>query len=141
MESLASLIAALQSEDREAAELTSRRLRKIAEADAPSLTESCRKLLQLAMSAKDLHVRWNLTIVIGKLAFSKTQHAIAVDWLFERLRDESPLTRTCALQALADLSGDDLRLRRRLAPIAQEFAENGTAAMRARARKLLKQFR
>jgi len=63
-----------------------------------------------------------------------------VDWLFERLRDSSPLTRTFALQALMDLGKSDPALRLRAIPIAHKFAETGSAAMRARARKPLKQF-
>jgi hypothetical protein len=57
--------------------------------------------------------------------------------MFERLRDRSGLNRTCALQALMDLSVGDAGLRRRLGPIFGEFLEHGTPAMKARAKKLM----
>jgi len=82
-------------------------------------------------------VRWNLMQVLGKIVLKPVQRGAANDWLFERLRDASPFTRTFALQALYELSREDEALHRRWLPIAEEFARNGTAAMRARARKLL----
>jgi hypothetical protein len=68
--------------------------------------------------------------------------ALAVELMFERLRDKSGLNRTMALQALVDLSENDAALndaalRPRLRPVVREFLEHGTPAMRARARKLL----
>jgi len=63
--------------------------------------------------------------------------ALAVELMFERLRDKSGLNRTMAMQALVDLSEDDAKLRARVMPIVREFLENGTPAMRARAKRLL----
>jgi len=57
--------------------------------------------------------------------------------MFERLRDRSGLNRTMAMQALMDLSEEDAKLRARVLPVVREALEGGTAAMRARARKLL----
>ena len=139
MKDIAELIAAVKSADTAVAEPASRELRNVARVDPMSLSAWRKDLLKLAMSVEDLRVRWNLIIVLGMLPLTSSQRAVAVDWLFERLRDPGSLTRTHALQALVDLSAGDAALRRRLLPIAQEFAETGTAAMRARARKLLKQ--
>jgi hypothetical protein len=137
MEDPTKLIATLKSADSAAAERAARTLRKLAERDPASLSPWRSDLLKLAISAQDLRLRWNLVSILGKLPLSPSQRAIATDWLFERLEDASPFTRTFALQALFDLSLVDSPLRTRVLPIAQQFADNGTAAMRARARKLL----
>jgi hypothetical protein len=42
-----------------------------------------------------------------------------------------------AMQALMDLSGGDRALRARVIPFVLEFVDEGTPAMRARARRLL----
>jgi hypothetical protein len=57
--------------------------------------------------------------------------------MFERLQDKSGLNRTMAMQALMDLSVGDKALRARVMPFVLEFVEEGTPAMRARARRLL----
>ena len=140
METAADRIGVLQSGDSKDAECASRNLRRLADRDPNSLAGFRKDILKLAMTAGDLRVRWNLIIILGKLPCTPSQRAATVDWLFERLRDSSPLTRTFALQALMDLGKSDPALRLRAIPIAHEFAETGSAAMRARARKLLKQF-
>jgi hypothetical protein len=57
------------------------------------------------------------------------------------LEDQSSIVRTFALQALADLSRNDAGLRSRVREILEESVATGTAAMRARARKLLKKLK
>jgi vesicle coat complex subunit len=138
MVNAAEIIERVADKDAAVAEPASRALRELARSDPASLARSRKNLLLLAMRATDLRVRWNLIIVIGKLSLSGSQRAAAIDFLFERLRDESSLTRTFALQALVDLSIGDLPLRKRMMPIVKTFAADGTAAMRAKARKLLK---
>jgi hypothetical protein len=114
-------------------------LKVISEQD-PTALDSLRKvLLQHALRTKELRVRWNLIIILGRLPLKGRDRAAFIDWLFERLSDASSLTRTFAMQALADLSIADPPLRRRVLPIVRQFNESGTAAMRARARKLLRQ--
>lgn len=119
------------------AEPAARALKHRAEADPESLQPHGDELLRLALAADDLRVRWNLVVVLGLVPLAPAQRSAATDWLWERLDDASPLTRTLALQSLVDLSGKDPALRRRLRPIAEQFLEHGTAAMRARARRLL----
>ena len=137
MEALSGSLKALRSPDTDAAETAARRLKKIAEADPATLHGLEKALLREALRAEDLRVRWNLIVVLGKLPLLGRDRDAAVDWMWERLRDGSPFTRTFAMQALMDLSEADEALRRRVLPVVREFAENGTAAMRARARKLL----
>jgi hypothetical protein len=134
---VAELIWQVKSADPKIAEPAARSLRELARIDPAVLTPWRKDLLQVGRDAEDLRVRWNLIVIVGKLSLTRTQRASAIDWLFERLRDESSLTRTFALQALVDLSATDSALRKRVLPILENFAREGTPAMRARARKLL----
>jgi hypothetical protein len=138
MDDVSAMLAVLRRRDHPGAEDAARSLRKLAEREPHALIPHAAEVLKLAMAEQDLRVRWNLIQVLGKIPLKPVQRGVAVDWLFERLRDASPFTRTFALQALYDLSCEDESLRGRWKLVAREFAENGTAAMRARARKLLK---
>jgi hypothetical protein len=122
MKNIAQVLAAVKSSDAAVAEPASRDLRKLVLSDSGGIQWLGKDILELAMVCKDLRVRWNLIIVLGKLRLSGIQRSASVDWLFERLRDKSSLTRTCALQALMDLSYDDRALRRRVLAVAAEFA-------------------
>ena len=131
------LVGRLRDRDKAVVERTSRTLKKIAEADDGALYAWRKTLLKEAFRAVDVRVQWNLSIVLGRLPLKGADKALAVELMFERLRDVSGLNRTMAMQALMDLSEQDTALRVRVMPIVLEFVENGTPAMRARARKLL----
>jgi hypothetical protein len=132
------LVRLLGDKDEAAAERTARTLKKISEADAKALYAWRKALLAEALRATDVRVQWNLSIVLGRLPLKGADKALAVELMFERLRDRSGLNRTMALQALMDLSAGDAALRSRVMPIMREFLEHGTPAMKARARKLMK---
>jgi hypothetical protein len=134
----AELVRQLQDRDKAIVERAARTLKKISEVDGAALLGWRKALIDEAFRATDVRVQWNLTLVLGRLPLRGRDKALVVDLMFERLRDRSGLNRTCALQALMDLSANDADLRRRVRPIVEEFVENGTPAMRARARKLLK---
>ena len=131
------LVRRLRDGDRAVVERAARTLKKISEADAGALYAWRKALLAEAFRAVDVRVQWNLSIVLGRLPLKGADKALAVELMFERLRDVSGLNRTMAMQALMDLSEQDAALRARVMPIVLEFVENGTPAMRARARKLL----
>ena len=131
------LVRRLRDGDKAVVERTARTLKKIAEADAGVLYAWRKALLKEAFRAVDVRVQWNLSIVLGRLPLQGADKALAVELMFERLRDVSGLNRTMAMQALMDLSGQDAALRARVMPIVVEALEGGTPAMRARARKLL----
>jgi hypothetical protein len=131
------LVRLLRDDDKAVVERAARTLKKIAERDGAALFAWRKKLLEEAFRAVDVRVQWNLTIVLGKLPLRGADKALAVELMYERLRDKSGLNRTMAMQALMDLSAQDAGLRARVMPIVMEFVENGTPAMRARARKLL----
>jgi hypothetical protein len=131
------LVRRLRDGDKAVVERAARTLKKISEADAGALYAWRKALLAEAFRAVDVRVQWNLSIVLGRLPLKGADKALAVELMFERLRDVSGLNRTMAMQALMDLSEQDAALRARVMPIVLEFVENGTPAMRARARKLL----
>jgi HEAT repeat protein len=131
------LVRLLRDKDKVVVERAARTLKKIAERDGEALFAWRKKLLDEAFRAVDVRVQWNLTVVIGKLPLKGADKALAVDLMFERLQDRSGLNRTMAMQALMDLSEQDRPLRARVMPVVLEFLEEGTPAMRARARRLL----
>jgi hypothetical protein len=131
------LVGLLRDRNKVVVERAARTLKKIAERDGAVLLAWRKKLLQEALHAVDVRVQWNLTIVLGKMPLKGADKALALELMFERLRDKSGLNRTMAMQALMDLSENDAGLRARVMPVVREFLENGTPAMKARARKLL----
>ena len=75
--------------------------------------------------------------MIPRLELNARERLVAVDILFDYLRDRSSIVKTFAMQGLADLAVKDPLLRRKLLPLLEELTEIGTPAMRARGRKLL----
>jgi hypothetical protein len=132
----AELVRRLRDADKAVVERAARTLKKISEAEGAALFGWRKALIEEAFRATDVRVQWNLTLVLGRLPLRGRDKAVVVDLMFERLRDRSGLNRTFALQALMDLSANDAALRRRVRPIVDEFVENGTPAMKARAKKL-----
>jgi len=131
------LVSRLRDKDKAVVERAARTLKKISEVDTAALYAWRKALLAEAFRAKDVRVQWNLSIVLGRLPLKGADKSLAVELMFERLRDKSGLNRTFAMQALMDLSANDAALRARVVPIVTESLEHGTPAMRARARKLL----
>ena len=116
-------------------------LKKIAAKDAERLQPYAKKILRAALGSEELRATWNLTILLSQIGLKGTERAVAIDFLFESLRSRSGLQRTMAMQGLADFAMHDSALRRRVLPVVEEFSTTGTAAMRARARMLLKAMR
>ena len=131
------LVRRLRDKDKAVVERAARTLKKISEANAARLLQWRKALIEEAFRAADVRVQWKMTIVLGRLPLKGRDKAVVVDLMFERLRDKSGLNRTMAMQALMDLSEDDAGLRARVMPIVREFLEDGTPAMKARARRLL----
>ena len=120
-------------------EPAARALKHLARQSPAGFARHHRAILHAACTTQDLRTRWNLIVVLGLLPLGGNTRAAAIDWLFERLADQSPFTRTFAIQALVDLSAQDPPLEQRLRPVLERFAATGTAGMQARARKLLQQ--
>lgn len=133
----ADLVQALAAEEPGIAIRAANALKKVQVANPDILAPLSGQILTAAANAGDLRVRWNLAAVIGRMPLKGAKRELAVDLMFEALRSESGFLRTFAMQALVNFSADDAALRTRVRPIVEQFAELGTASMRARARKLL----
>lgn len=99
------------------------------------------ELLGLLAETKQIELRWHLAQMISRLRLTQGERRSAADILQLYLEDRSSIVRTFALQALADLSQNDAELRPRMREILEESVVRGTAAMKARARKLLKELK
>jgi hypothetical protein len=95
------------------------------------------KLLAVAGSSELQEVRWHAALMIPRLKLTAKDRAVAVDILFDYLRDRSSIVKTFAMQGLASLASVDSSLRTKILPLLEELIEVGTPAMRARGRKLL----
>jgi vesicle coat complex subunit len=95
------------------------------------------ELLDLLAEAKQQELRWHLALIVPRLPLKNSEQKRAVACLHQYLNDSSSIVKTCALQGLSDLARVDPRLRRSVRKLLEACARTGTAAMRARARKLL----
>jgi len=96
-----------------------------------------RKLLAIAGSTTQQEVRWHAALIMPRLEFTARERAVALDILFDYLRDKSSIVKTCAMQGLAGLAAQDAALKAKVLPLLKELTDVGTPAMRARGRKLL----
>ena len=104
----------------------------------PALLRRYKKeLLGLMHEAEEKEVRWHLALLASRLKLNAKERAIAIAALKNYLEDPSSILRTFALQALADLAADDEVLRVEIVERLQQAARAGTAAMKARSRRLL----
>lgn len=99
------------------------------------------ELLGLLAETEQIELRWHLAQMIPRLPLTQGERRRAADILQLYLEDRSSIVRTFALQALANLSRSDAGLRTRVRGILVQSLVRGTAAMKARARKLLKELK
>jgi hypothetical protein len=97
------------------------------------------ELLGLLVEAEQIELRWHLAQMIPRLPLTQSERRRAAETLQLYLEDRSSIVRTLGLQALADISRNDAELRPRVREILEQSVVRGTAAMKARARKLLKE--
>jgi hypothetical protein len=98
-----------------------------------------KELLGLTTETKQQELRWHLAAMIPRLRLSAKERQIAISALNSYLEDASSIVKTFALQGLADLAQNDPSIRPRVVEILREASRSGTAAMKARSRKLLLQ--
>ena len=132
------LFRALSSGDRLVRMRAADAVEKITLARPNLLRGRARKVLQLAARAEEKEFRWHMALLLPRLALSRAQRMAAVDILHDYLRDRSSIVKTFAMQGLADLAREDRSLMSRVLPLIEKLSENGTPAMRARGRKILK---
>jgi hypothetical protein len=136
-EVLRELVAALRDERAVVTIRAATALNKVQQARPEVVTSYGHEILRAALDCGDLRTRWNLTIVVGRLPLKGRDRALAIELMFEALGSKSGFLRTFALTGLAEFAHEDEALRRRVRPIVEKALEDGSAAMRARARKLL----
>jgi hypothetical protein len=94
-------------------------------------------LLALAARTAEQELRWHLAQLLPRLGLSRPQRQRLVSLLRKYLRDRSAIVRVSALQALVELMRIDQALRPWVRRRLRRALARGTAAERARARKLL----
>lgn len=105
----------------------------------PELLRRCKaELLGLLGEATQQELRWHLAALIPRLPLTKNEIARAWAALTRYLNDRSSIVKTFALQGLADLARLDPTLLGSTKELIEDAARTGTAAMKARARKLLR---
>lgn len=95
------------------------------------------KLLEVAAEVAQIEVRWHVAQLLPRMALSPRERERAFGLFVGYLADESRIVRTFALQAIADLSQGDMKLRAVAKTLLRRAAASGSPAMKARARKLL----
>jgi hypothetical protein len=96
-----------------------------------------RKILALAGGTNQQEIRWHAALILPRLQLTTKERAVALDILFDYLRDKSSIVKTFAMQAIWDLAAADPKLKAQITPLIEELTEVGTPAMRARSRKIL----
>jgi len=97
------------------------------------------ELLGLLDEAEQIELRWHLALMVPRLSLSEAERARAAAALQRYLEDRSSIVKTFALQGLADLAQQDANVRGSVRRTLEESLRTGSAAMKARARKLLKE--
>jgi hypothetical protein len=99
------------------------------------------ELLGLAAESSQPEVRWHLALMLPRLSLNGAEREQLILILKRYLTDRSAIVKTCALQAFADLAQVFPALRPEALSILEHAERTGTAAMKARARKLLLRLR
>ena len=95
------------------------------------------ELLGLLAETSEQEMRWHLAAMVPRLPLNPRERQLAFDTLHEYLEDRSSIVKTFALQAMFDLAQLDAHLRPTLTELLRDATRTGTAAMKARSRKLL----
>jgi hypothetical protein len=98
------------------------------------------ELLDLAEEATQAELRWHLALMLPKLPLASSERRRARSTLHSYLIDRSSIVKTCALHGVAELARGDPRLEADMIDLLKSVCRTGTPAMKARRRKLLKQF-
>lgn len=97
------------------------------------------ELLGLLAEAEQIELRWHLALMVPRLRLTAPERRRAAAALQRFLDDRSSIVKTFAFQGLTDLARNDVGLRSKVKQLLEAAVQTGTPAMKARARKLLKQ--
>jgi hypothetical protein len=122
-------------------EVVSRRaanaLKKVQAVKPELLVPYAGRLVRMALDCEELRTRWNLTLVVGELPLKGRDRKLAVELMFEALESASGFLRAFAMQGLVNLAEGDAALRARVRCVVEKGTQDSSAAVRARARRLL----
>jgi hypothetical protein len=133
----AELIAGLWAEDPIVRMRAADAAEKITRTHRELLQPYKKELLGLMSEAGQQELRWHLAVMVPRLALTTKERQIVFSALMNYLEDRSSIVKTFALQGLADLAQHDSSIRATVVEILRDGARKGTAAMKARSRKLL----
>ena len=112
-------------------------IEKVTRENSEPLVPYKKELLGLMTQAEQQEVRWHLAAMVPRLQLSERERQLAASCFQRYLEDRSSIVRTFALQGLPDLAEHDPAMRREVLDLLRAASRDGTAAMRARSRKLL----
>ena len=95
------------------------------------------ELLGLMAETAQQELCWHLAAIVPRLELTLAERRRAAEVLETYLTDRSSIVKTCAMQGLWELARHDAGMRPRVVELVRELTRTGTAAMRARGRKLL----
>jgi HEAT repeat protein len=98
------------------------------------------ELLGLANETIQAELRWHLAMMLPRLPLTAAERERARSTLQRYLTDRSSIVKTFALQGMAELAEDDTSSEAEMIDLLEKACRTGTPAMKARSRKLLKQF-
>ena len=87
---------------------------------------------------EEWEVRSSYCMILPRLPLTNIERTKQVKLLKSFLNDESSIVKTCSLQAMCDLALQQQDLYNEVVVLIDRHTQNGTPAMRARCRKLIK---
>jgi hypothetical protein len=101
------------------------------------LTPYKKRLIQLAGTAQQQEVRWHLAQLLSRVELNGPERRRVLEIMLDYLTDTSKIVKTFAMQTLADIAGQDARLRGPIVARLRRLTRTGSPAMKSRGRKLL----
>ena len=97
------------------------------------------ELLGLLAEVIQKEVRWHLAVMVPRLQLTTSEYRFAAELLKSYMEDRSSIVKTYAMQGLFDLAAQTPEIRMSVLELLRVQTRTGTAAMRARGRKLIRQ--
>lgn len=102
------------------------------------LTPFKKEIMNRLSKVEQQEVRWHVAPMLARLPLTEAEETTVVSLLLGYTNDRSSIVKTMAMQALTDMALCNPRLLPEIKRHVEELSVIGTAAMKARGRKLLK---
>lgn len=107
----------------------------------PEWLQPYKKLLLTEIAAiEQQEVRWHIAQMVPRLQFTKKERKKVAAILIDYLRDKSRIVQTFSLEALVHLAREDHSLQNQVSEVLLKALEEGSPAVKNRAKKLLKKY-